>query len=198
MGNLLNGKRIKFKNEISDDELIEGIRNHDNDVLRYIYKKYFEIIRNFVRKNNGNDEDAQDVFQEAIIVLYKKIKNEELVLTCNFGTFIFSICKLLWLKQLEKRRIRGEEYPDEDLNELTSIVGTNYESNDEYKLFQLHFSRMSKDCQKVLRLFLEKVPLKEIAEIMGYKTEQYAKKRKFECKEKLIERIKNDLFMKKI
>jgi len=197
LGNLLNGKRIKVSNDLSDDELIAGIRNHDNDVLRYIYKKYFEIIRNFIRKNNGNEEDAQDIFQEAIIILYKKIKDDQLVLTCSFGTFMFSICKLLWLKQLEKRRIRGEDFPENDMSEFVSIIGSNIESNDEYKLYQYHFSRLNKDCQRVLRLFLEKVPLKEIAEIMGYKTEQYAKKRKFECKEKLIENIKNDLFMKK-
>jgi len=184
---------------MSDEELIKGIRNHDSDVLRYIYKKYFETVKNFVRKNNGSDDDAQDIFQESIIILFKKIEENSLELTCSLGTFLFSICRLLWLKQLEKRRIRNEDASaDDDLEELLGASGSNFELNDEYKLYQEHFSRLPKDCQRVLRLFLEKVPLKEVADIMGYKSEQYAKKRKLECKEKLIESIKNDLSIRNI
>lgn len=195
----MKAKGIISYKELSDDDLVKGIRDHDNDVLRYIYKKYFEIIRNFIKKNNGNDEDAQDIFQESIIIIFKKIQENSLELTCSFGTFIFSICRLLWLKQLEKRRIRSEENTDDDdLQEILGTGASNFEYNDEYKLYQEHFSKLPKDCQRVLRLFLEKVPLKEVAEIMGYKSEQYAKKRKFECKEKLIENIKSDLSMRNI
>jgi RNA polymerase sigma factor (sigma-70 family) len=183
--------------QLSESALLEGIKKHDNNVLSYIYKKNFETIRNLIRKNNGNDEDAQDIFQEAIIIIYKKIKEEELELSCSFSTYLYSVCKLLWLKQLEKKRIRAESFTNgEEIDEITSVIGHNLETNDEYKLYQKHFNKLNKDCQKVLRLFLEKVPLKEVAEIMGYKTEQYAKKRKFECKKKLIESIKNDLTLK--
>jgi hypothetical protein len=69
--------------------------------------------------------------------------------------------------------------------------------NERYRLFQQHFLRLSEDCKKVLRLFMNKVPLKEIAEIMGFKTEKYAKTRKFMCKEKLKNAIINDPNFKK-
>ncbi|MBL6963941.1 MAG: sigma-70 family RNA polymerase sigma factor [Bacteroidetes bacterium] len=182
---------------LTEDALIEGIKQHDNQVLRYIYKKYFDTIKNLIKKNNGNDEDAQDIFQEAIIIIYKKIKEENLELSCSLSTYLYSVCRLLWLKQLEKKKIRGESFGNGDeIEEISSLLGSNFELNDEYKLYQYHFNKLNKDCQKVLRLFLEKVPLREIAEIMGYKTEQYAKKRKFECKNKLVDSIKNDLSLK--
>lgn len=183
--------------QFTEERLIEGIRLHDNSILRHIYKKYFDSIKNLVKKNNGNDEDAQDIFQEAIIIIYRKIEEESLELSCSFSTYLYSVCRLLWLKQLEKRRIRGESYNHEDeIDNLEGVIGSNFERNDEYKLYQYHFNKLNRDCQKVLRLFLEKVPLKEVAEIMGYKTEQYAKKRKFECKKRLVESIKNDLTLR--
>lgn len=44
----------------------------------------------------------------------------------------------------------------------------------------------------LLRLFLKQISLKEIAEIMGFSTEKYAKLRKFLCKEELKRRILSD------
>ena len=64
--------------------------------------------------------------------------------------------------------------------------------SEKYKLFQQHFLQLGEDCQKILRLFLAKVPLREIAEVMGFKSEKYAKTRKFMCKEKLKNQILND------
>lgn len=199
MSNLLSGSGINKQLKLSESGIIEGIRKHDSKVLRYIYKKYFEVIKTLVKKNNGNDEDAQDIFQEAIIIIYRKINDNTLELSCSFSTYLYSVCRLLWLKQLEKRRVRSEDLKvDDDLYDMISVVGSSFETNDEYKLYQYHFSKLNKDCQKVLRLFLEKVPLKEVAEIMGYKSEQYAKKRKFECKERLINNIKADLALRQI
>ena len=69
--------------------------------------------------------------------------------------------------------------------------------NEKYRLFQKHFLKLSEDCKKILKLFMNKVPLREIAEIMGFKTEKYAKTRKFMCKEKLKNAIFNDPNYKK-
>jgi hypothetical protein len=102
---------------------------------------------------------------------------------------------------LERRRIEKEKINDslpyqddlydDSLNELVI-------KNERYGLYQKHFSALSTDCQKLLQLFFEKVSLKEIATVMGFKSEKYAKKRKFKCKELLISRIKQDAEFKKI
>lgn len=186
----------------SDEQILKGILRHDNLILQYIYKQYYYSINYFIRKNQGSEDDASDIFQEAIIIIYRKIKENDLVFErSSFKAYLFSVCRLLWLKQLEKRRIEKEKLNDslpyqEDLydDSLNEIVI----KNERYGLYQRHFGALSTDCQKLLQLFFEKVPLKDIATVMGYKGEKYAKKRKFKCKELLISRIKQDAEFKKI
>lgn len=177
-----------------DESIVEGMRLRDNDVIQYVYKSHYPTIKYFVKLNNGDEEDVKDIFQEAIIIIYKKANNNELKLDCSFKTYLYSICRNLWLKELEKRRGRNLEVKDSEefVNISDNSVEEMYEQNIRYKIFQQHASQLSEDCQKVLRLFLDKVPLKEIARIMGYAGEKYAKKRKFQCKEKLVENIKAD------
>jgi RNA polymerase sigma factor (sigma-70 family) len=186
----------------SDEQILKGILRHDNLILQYIYKQYYYNINYFIRKNQGSEDDASDIFQEAIIIIYRKIKENDLVFEkSSFKGYLFSVCRLLWLKQLEKRRVEKEKLIDslpyqEDLydDNLNEIVI----KNERYGLYQKHFGALSTDCQKLLQLFFEKVSLKEIAMVMGYKSEKYAKKRKFKCKELLISRIKQDAEFKKI
>lgn len=186
----------------SDEQILKGILRHDNLILQYIYKQYYYSINYFIKKNQGSEDDASDIFQEAIIIIYRKIKENDLVFDrSSFKAYLFSVCRLLWLKQLEKRRVEKEKLNDslpyqDDLydDSLNEIVI----KNERYGLYQRHFAELSTDCQKLLQLFFEKVQLKDIATIMGYKSEKYAKKRKFKCKELLISRIKQDAEFKKI
>jgi RNA polymerase sigma factor (sigma-70 family) len=188
-------------NNYSGIDLLNGIRRNDTIILQYIYKNFYSNINFFIKKNNGDDDDANDIFQEAIIIIYRKLKADELILDCTFETYLYSVCRFLWLKQLDKRKIEKErikdnqEYHDDiyddDLEKITDL-------NERYRLYQKHFTNLGKDCQKVLQLYFDKVPLKNIAQIMGFKSEKYAKKRKFKCKEYLIKSIKQDLEYNKI
>jgi len=180
--------------EYSADEILGGIKGHDKNVLTYIYEAFYQAINFFVKSNSGTDEDAQDIYQEALIIIYRKIHSGDLVvLDCSFNTYLYSVCKLLWLKQLERNRIKSTEViEDENLAESDEDLFEDYTKSDRLSLYQKHFQKLSNDCQKVLRLALSKLTLKEVANIMGYKSEKYAKKKKYQCKEKLIDAIKND------
>lgn len=181
------------------EAILEGLKTSDSKVLEYVYKKYFPIVRFFVIKNSGTDEDAKDVFQEAIILIYKKLKDESLDLNCAFKTYLYSVCRILWLRQLEKKKVRNEVVTDnqvfvqldEDIEELVA-------EQEQFRIYQKHFQLLHKDCQEILRLFLKKVPLKEIAQKMNIKSDKYLKKRKYACKEALIKRIQNDPDYKRI
>lgn len=186
----------------SDEQILKGVLRHDSLILQYIYKQYYYKISYFIRKNQGNEDDASDIFQEAIIIIYRKLKENDLIFQkSSFAGYLFSVCRFLWLKQLEKRRIERERLNDtlpfqENLYDenLVELV----EKNERYGLYQKHFATLSTDCQKLMQLFFEKVSLREIAKIMGYKSEKYAKTRKFKCKEILVKRIKQDTEFKKI
>ena len=186
----------------SDEQILKGVLRHDSLILQYIYKQYYYKISYFVRKNQGSEDDASDIFQEAIIIIYRKLKENDLIFEkSSFAGYLFSVCRFLWLKQLEKRRIERERLNDslpfqENLYDENLVELVN--KNERYGLYQKHFATLSTDCQKLMQLFFEKVPLKEIAKIMGYKSEKYAKTRKFKCKEILVKRIKQDTEFKKI
>ena len=183
-----------------EESLLEGIKLNDSDTLEYIYKKFYPSIRNFVILNSGREDDAKDIFQESVIVVYRRIKKEKsFTISCSFKTYVYSISKNLWFKELENRKIEQEKIKNtEEFESADCEMGepVSNKQEDRFKLYQNHYLSLSKDCQQVLRLFMDKVPLKEIARIMGYASEKYAKKRKHQCKEILVKRIQSDPYFK--
>jgi len=176
----------------STEKIIEGLRNQDNDIIRYIYKTSYPAIEHHIKENRGKKEDAKDIFQEALIIIFKKIKNEELVLTCSFSSFLYSVCKHQWYKILTKRKklpiiyvssLDGYAY-NPGLNEKTE--------RKKLKLFEYHFNRLSKDCQKILKLHFSGVSIAEIMKKMGYTGKDHTMDRKYRCKKSLFNRIEND------
>lgn len=179
--------------EFKSEEILEGIQNRDTDILDYVYKSFFNHIKDFVTQNDGTEDDAKDVYQDAILVIYQKTRNNNLTLSCSFNTFLFSIGRLLWLKQLNYRK-NFKKVIEESAKfiELDEEISNIYWTNERFKLYQDHFKRLSYNCQKILELFLARIQLKEIARILRLKSDDYVKKRKHQCKEKLIANIKGD------
>src|SRR5210317_1506630 len=86
---------------LSDEEIITGLRKRDNRVLQYIYKNSFQPVKQLILNNAGSENDAEDIFQEALIIIFKKLKEEvKFELTSAFTTYVYSISRLLWLKHL--------------------------------------------------------------------------------------------------
>lgn len=178
----------------SDEAIIEGLRLRSDYIIKYMYQEMFPMIRYLVVKNSGNDEDAEDVFQDGLIIVFKKIRDQQLELTSSFRTYIYSVCRNIWLQKLNKRKQFAREFSDvETFIDLPDKVDQFQEEEmEKYRLYQQHFLTLGGDCQKVLLLFMKKLSLKDIAAEMGYKTEKYAKTRKYLCKEELKKRIIND------
>ncbi|MBM3436019.1 MAG: sigma-70 family RNA polymerase sigma factor [Bacteroidetes bacterium] len=179
--------------EFKAEEILEGLQNRDTDILDYVYRNFFNQIKDFVIQNDGNEEDAKDVYQDAILVIYQKVRKDNLTLSCSFNTYLYSVCRLLWLKQLEYRKTFKKVIEESaKFIELDEDITNIYKTNERFKLYQDHFKRLSYNCQKILELFLARIQLKEIARILRLKSDDYVKKRKHQCKEKLISSIKND------
>ncbi len=180
--------------EFSVEEIIEGIKARDNCVLQYIYKYYYPSIHHFIISNSGSTDDAKDIFQESIIVIYRKVKDQKhFLINSSFKTFIYSIARNIWLKHLRTKKYEGQKIQDHqsfiDLKDEPFKI-----SNEDLKmtLYQKYFKQLPEDCQNILKLTARDIPQKEIAQAMNFKSENYVKKRKHNCKEKLIEMIKED------
>jgi RNA polymerase sigma factor (sigma-70 family) len=172
-----------------------GLKSRDKDVINHIYKQSYAQVRYFVTSNNGDTMDAEDIFQDAIVLIYKNIDSDDLKLTCTFATYLFSICRHLWLQRLN-RKLKNtsiEDYmvtsePEEEFQQIHEHLV----ESEKFRLFQKYFNKLNNSEQKILNLYMNKTHGKEIAKIMGYKSDKYAKYRKYVVKEKLKNMIVND------
>jgi len=179
----------------SDEAILEGLRLRSDYIINFTYKEFYPLIKFLVTDNGGAEEDAEDIFQDGIVTLYNKIILNQLVLTSSFKTYMYSLCRNLWLQKLNKRKAifdklnDVEEYidiPKDMLQEAT------IEETEMQRIIQMHFLSLPDDCQRVLKLFIKKTPLPEIAGIMGFKTDNYARTRKDLCKQELKKRVADD------
>lgn len=177
----------------SDQKYLEAIARGDENTLQEIYRLYFPRIDRFIQSKGGSADDAKDVFQDAILVIYEKAKRGNLQLTSQFYTLLNGVCRNIWGNHLQKKARSGviktdlSKYKDEfDVQQLI-------EQEEENKVFWDSFKKLGADCQKLLQLFFAKKKMVEIQKQMGFGSLSYTKKRKFYCKEKLIEWVKTDI-----
>ena len=173
---------------------LKGIRNRDATVIRAVMDECFPLIHDYVLKNKGNEQDAEDLIAEAFIVIFQKTKDPEFSIDCAIPTYIYAICKNLWLKQLrKKKRQKKESIPEEKPLFLGDDIFQIIEKNEKAKLYQEKIQLLNKTSKYILFLFYrEKKSYKEIAQIMELKSAGYAKKLKFLAQQKLIELVKSD------
>lgn len=178
------------KQEYQDADLIQGIKEGDDKALVAFYKMYFPRIKQYVLKNNGTVNDAEDLFQEATMVLYKKIQMPSFELTSSLYTYLYAVGKRQWLNKLKKQSRDRFELPENDLLESKDIQII--DESEQHTLYRAKFLELGENCQKIMNLFFQKVKMEDIAAKMNI-SKAYAKKRKFQCKEKLISLIKKDI-----
>lgn len=181
------------KNKYTEQELLEGLISQRNDVLQSIYSLYFKTVRRLIFLNNGREEDAKDIFQETLVIIYRKLQKDKTTLNCSLKTYIYSVARLLWLKELENKRNRNINL--EECDQFVDIEDNDYELvgvNERLKLYHEQFEQLSNDCKKILKLFLNNISIAEITKIMGYSSVQHTKNRRYRCKKSLIERIRNN------
>ena len=181
-------KQKDLFNKISDIDIITGVRNQDDKVLNWLYDNYFQSVRNHVLNNSGSDDDVSDVFQDAIIVLYNQITEDKLRLTSDLKGYFFGIARNVWNSQLRKKQKTIElefDLPDEEETEDQSDPTLE-------RIISRVFQRLKPDQQMVLNLFSDGLSYEEIAVKLNLKNEVYARRKKYLCKEALLELVKED------
>ena len=178
-------------NILLETDYLKGIAANDYTILQEIYQKSLPEVVKYIKRNSGTLEDAKDVFQEAILVIYNKVKEDELTLTTTFHVYLFSICKRIWLKKLRSKS--SQVLP------LSATWGLTIENEYEeqflktrkWKLFNAKLESLATECRKVLQMLFNGQSGKEIAIAMGY-TEAYAKRKKYKCKLSLMDLVRKD------
>ena len=173
---------------ISDINIIEGVRKQDEKILNWLYDNYFQSVKKYVMRNSGSVEDVSDVFQDSIIILYKQITENNLKLTSDLKGYFYGIARNVWNAQLRGKQKTSElefDLPEEeDLEDMHNLILE--------KIVSRSLLKLKPDQQMVLNLFSEGLSYEEIAVKMNLKNEAYARRKKYLCKEALLELIKGD------
>jgi len=189
---------------LSDSEIYYGIRNKDNDVLEYLYKKFFPYILKVVKESGGDEHDARDLFQDAVVAIYKQVRDDKVRIRESFSAYFTVMCRYLWYdakgsnastKEVLQTRLRDnvevaseQEEPYEDRSK--HIAGDLQLRRE--KIYQRCYRKLATDCKKVLTMFYRKHSYVQIACRMGYASSGYARRKKYLCWRHLMDLIKND------
>ncbi|WP_378182520.1 RNA polymerase sigma factor [Aquimarina sp. SS2-1] len=176
----------------ANQKIIKGIKNGDEKTISAFYEKYFPSIKDYILNNSGDITDAKDVFQDALVIIYQKIKEDDLKIHCAIGTYLYAICKNIWLNKLRKN---GKILLREDIMTLdetdTSTILDDIERKEKIAVIQKYCLKLGSGCREILLLFFSGYSIKEISKLKNL-TEGYTKKRKFACQQKLTAMIEKD------
>jgi len=180
-------------------EILEGIRTKNNKVLHLVYVENYPVIKSYIQRNNGNSHDAEDILQESLILIYKKVRNNGISLESSFSTYLFSVCRFLWLRELEKRKYEYSNELKQDIpGDIENGLIDDPDKFEKHSLIQKYLLKLNPECRMLLMMFYDNAPMKDISENLGYRSNARTRKKKFNCKKKLIELIKSDPLYKEI
>jgi RNA polymerase sigma factor (sigma-70 family) len=178
----------------TNKKLLEGILEQNQTALNYLYKSLFPRVKRMIFRYGGDYDTANDIFQESIILLYRKAKEGKLNSTIMVESYIIGISKFVWLRFYNKESERNfsSERNEEVLDESEEEIVNDYRQSRRKKLFSEHFAKLAEDCKNILRLFFNGTSYADIAKELGLGSEEYARRRKYLCKEYLVKSIKSD------
>jgi RNA polymerase sigma factor (sigma-70 family) len=187
----------KTKVQFSDDQFLEGLRAGDSEVVAALYKKHYQAVLKFIVNNSGSEEGARDIYQETIIVLYENVQKEEFNLTCQLQTYIYSVARRLWLKQLRKSGHTHlfNDRETAELEDVTADVNEHLAREKEIEKMNTSLAELGEPCQTLIKdYYLAQLNMDEIALKFGYTNADNAKNQKYKC----LQRLKKYFFDKTI
>ncbi len=173
------------------------LKGEDNQALEYLYKIVLPKIRSYIVNNNGNKEEADDIFQDVVISLYRKIKTNEIAELDNIEGYIYLSCKNLWINRINKLNRRSSldttlEFEETSNNALHSMI-----DNEKKSAFKSLIAQVGERCKELLyNVIYNQLNMDEIAEKMSFANANAAKTHHYRCKQKLAELVENDSILK--
>lgn len=179
-------------NPHTDQKYIDALLSSNSTLHKEIYEKFSEKIKKLVLQNNGTIADAGDIFQEALLSIYKRAKQGNFILTCPFEAYLYAICRNKWLKELYKRKQLVVTF--RDIEEYNNFEDGRDDITDAQQLrkelIEEKLAELSAGCRKILSLSFKGFTTNEIALMLNL-SYGYVRKKKSESLYKLIEMVKN-------
>jgi RNA polymerase sigma factor (sigma-70 family) len=172
---------------LSEDRIISGIRQKDDLALATLYKAYYSMIVNLVCTNSGTEQEAKDIYQEAVIVLYEKIQSADFRLTCTLKTYIYAVCRRLWLKRLsEKKRYPAINGSAETFDGIAEEMQDIEEKEHAFTQMKTSLHGLGEPCRTIIEdFYIHDLSMEAIRDKFGYTNADNAKNQKYKCLQRL-------------
>ncbi len=171
----------------TDARVLEMLRQGDEEALVMLYRSNRKPVTAFVLRNNGTHDDAEDMLQEALVVLWERVRSGRFAYTAKLDTFVFATVKNMWMRRLFRKRREVSESqdavdrPDDALSALEEMI-----TREESRTIREALNELGEPCRELLLLFYwEELPMDEIAARLGFANAETAKSKKYQCKKAL-------------
>jgi len=173
----------------NESSFIQDFLQGDPEVLSKIYLNIFPHIKAYIITRGGTKSHAEDIFQDALVILFVKLKDDKLQIR-SFDKYLFTICRNLWRRQNSGKRVTNLDsiaLLSEELDKASFFI-----EHQQWELYKEKFEDLSSQCREILSLLLKKTSYTEIVEKFNYSSQVVARQRVFKCKSRLIKLIKKD------
>lgn len=174
------------------NDVLLDLKTENNFAFGKLYKDNFIKISKFVQNNSGSKTDAEDLFQDAMMVLVEKLRTDDFKLTASINTYVYAICKNIWLKKLRNRnfQLSVEDIKDSDFQ--NSISQSIEEEKNYLEKLKGYLVKITDHCNRLIHdLFFKGKDITQIQKEYGYTTKHNAQNQKHKCVEQ-IKKVKRE------
>lgn len=175
--------------------IVECIKNRQNDkALSYLYSHTLKKVKNYILNNSGTQDEANDIFQDAVIIFFKSVIENKFENNLSVDAYIFTISKNLWINTAKRKRnlvhvdIQDQHLTSDTTNQLDTMI-----SKEKRNALDIAYSKLDEACRILLGLVAyEKLSMKELQEKMNLTSENAAKTMHYRCKQAFHKIIKGN------
>jgi len=169
-------------------------KGKDNKAFRILYKNILPKVKAYIITNNGSEQDAEDIFQEAIIILVRKIREKKFRKGEKIEPYIFTISKYLWIDKVRANTVHAKYQNYAERNkEISDAVHEQIELKERRNDIDTILAQLGTKCYDLFKQLLTgNTDYKEIAELIKVGSKDVVKTYKNRCKKKLIELLNNN------
>lgn len=175
--------------DLTDQDLIQGILLGDNLVIGKLYKLFYPTIARMIINNSGSEDEAKDIFQESVMVLYNRVTENKFELNSKLSTFLFAVSRRLWLKQLTRKGnvASTSDISDfEDILQIEDDIEKHEEKESKFERMNLALHELGEPCKTLIKdFYIKNMSMKDIQEKFGYTSTDNAKTQKYKCLQRL-------------
>jgi RNA polymerase sigma factor (sigma-70 family) len=181
----------------TDTELLGAIKSSAgiDGAIKFMYREYYDLLKNYTCQNSGNDEDAQDIFQEVLVAFVDLAQKDKFRGESSIKTFLYALNRNMWLNELKKRGRAERRDTIFEKEKDTAMMDVAYfitQGEMQKQIFSI-IEGLGETCKKILLAFYyENLPMKEILHTLDYESEQAVRNKKCKCLKQLEQLLVNN------